>query len=254
MDRRTSSKTPVDIYLIGSGIRPELHISPESVQALRVAKSLYILHGDPSVVEWVRQFCKDTRDLSSLYRGETQRSTVYKSIASEVLRQALSDPPVALLVHGHPLFLVSAVEMIISAARRNGLITLTLPGISSLDTILCDLSLDLGYGVQLFDATSLIQNNWSINPQVPLLVFQLANVCCPKVQRTPPRPRSLLPLVRFLKQWYPPKHTCYVVYSGMTVIERSIVKQVILERLLTDENLYLNQRPTLYVPSIKSSH
>ena len=218
MSRTISSRPPVDIFLVGAGIRPQLHITPESVQALRAVRTLYVLHGDPAVVEWASQFCRDTRDLSSEYSGEIQRATVYQKIASVVLKRASSNPPVALLVHGHPLFLVSAVEMIISAARTRGLAALSLPGVSSFDTILCDLSIDLGYGVQLFDATSLIKNNWSVNPAVPLLIFQLANVCCPEVQRRPPKAGSVVPLVRFLREWYPLHHKCFIVHSGMTLL------------------------------------
>jgi uncharacterized protein YabN with tetrapyrrole methylase and pyrophosphatase domain len=238
-----------DIYLLGSGIRGSLHFTNETIQALRVCRSVHVLHPDGMILDYVRQHCDDVRDLASLYHGQDVRQDVYIGIADLLVEEAQSGGPVALLVHGHPLFLVSAAEYTLSLARRRGLVTTVLPAVSSLDTLLCDLGIDYGYGVQIFDSTTLLHNAWSPNPAVPLLVFQLATTCNPLVVSTAPTGVALKPLVEVLVPVYGADHPVKVVHSGAFLLEPTEVIDLPLAAL-TSDSIDLERRPTLYVPPI----
>ena len=95
-------------------------------------------------------------DCIKYYEASDSRPTVYDRISAEVLSSCSPYADTGLAVYGHPMFLVSAVEKTIAAARQAMIPTHIIPGISSFDTILCDLQIDLGYAVTLVDASLLL--------------------------------------------------------------------------------------------------
>src|SRR5471032_755910 len=132
-----------DLYVLGSGIHGTVQLSLETVQALKTCKRVYVLHDDTLVLEDIKQYCRETVDLFSMYKDETEkRREIYLAIAERIVND-LSDTggPMAFLVHGHPLFLVSASEYLIHLARSKGFSARAVPAVSSFDTLLCDLEI-----------------------------------------------------------------------------------------------------------------
>ena len=125
-----------------------------------------------------------------------------------------------------------------------------LPAVSSFDTLLCDLGIDYGYGIQVFDATSLLVNRWMPNPRVPLLLFQIATTLNDRVERGQPSARHLLPLIEYLQDLYPFDHECLLVHSSSFILETPKKRRVRLRLLAKSRGLELWQRPTLYIPAI----
>jgi uncharacterized protein YabN with tetrapyrrole methylase and pyrophosphatase domain len=239
-----------DIYLLGSGIRGSLHFTNETNQALQVCRTVLVLHPDAMVLDYARRFCAEVRDLSDLYQGEHVRKDVYHKISRLLVDEALAGGPVALLVHGHPLFLVSAAEYTLELAAENGLTTAIVPAVSSVDTLMCDLQIDYGYAVQLFDSTTLLDNEWTPNPQVPLLIFQLATACNPYVVNERPTGAVLKPLVDHLVPIYGASHMVKVVHSGAFLLEQTEITELPLSDV-ADDAIDLERRPTLYVPAVR---
>ncbi len=124
---------------------------------------------------------------------------------------------------------------------------------SSFDTILCDLGLDLAYGVQIFDVTTMVRQEWCPNPRIPALLFQLTTFMDDNVVRDTPTPERLTRLVDWLKPVYPATHRCLVVHSAAHLLERSTLTEIALADLCRMESadvLRLVDSPTLYVPAI----
>lgn len=236
------------IYLLGSGIKGALHLTVETAQALRVCRRVFVLHADDGVLDAVREHCPEVEDLAPLYDGQSVRDDVYRQISQRLVDAALEDAPVAFLVHGHPLFLVSATEYTLELAEQHGLRVSVLPAVSSFDTLLCDLQIDYGYGVQIFDTTTLLKAGWSPNPQVPLLLFQLASTLNRAVIDRDPDRQALRPLIDLLAPLYGADHRVQVVWSSAHVLEASSITEVALSELATAD-LELWRRPTLYVPA-----
>lgn len=240
-----------NLYVLGSGIYSGLHLSTETIQALRSCQTVFLLHDDHMVFDAVKEFCPDVRDLLDLYQDSSkERRQIYIEVADRVIAECEMGKTVALMVHGNPMFLVSACEYTIEFARKNGLTAKALPAISSFDTLLCDLEIDLGYGVQVFDPESMIANNWIPNPKVPLLLFQLAQFRNPFLIKGEPNSFGLTPLTEWLRQFYPADHLCILVHSGAHILEASAKLNVYLKDLCERTDLGLGNRPTLYVPSI----
>ena len=156
-----------DLYLLGCGIRGPLQLTTETIQALSICHTAFLLHDDLSVHQAIRKYCETVHDLAEAYDGIVLRKQVYQRISDTVVSAAAKKPGVAFASHGHPLFLVSASEYMLYSARERGLRVQVLPAVSCLDTILCDLGIDLCYGLQIFDATTLLEEQHSPNTRVP---------------------------------------------------------------------------------------
>ena len=242
-----------EIFLLGSGIRGTLQFSTETLQAIRACRKVFILHDDLKIHAFIRDLCPAVVDAGQFYTDDGPRRSVYEAISEALIEEALVDPPVGFLVHGHPLFLVSATELILEGAALRGLSTSVIPAISSFDTLLCDLSLDFGYALQIFDATTLIRESIELNPYVPTLIFQIATVLNDNVARGDISAQAVEPLTTYLLRFYPENHVCEVVYSGTDLIEAAVRTKAELGQITAFPNLSLWKRPTLFVPAVRRS-
>lgn len=239
-----------DIYLLGSGIRGSLNFTNETNQALQACHAVLVLHPDMMVLDYARRFCADVRDLSALYEGEEVRKDVYRKISELLVEEAENGGPVGLLVHGHPLFLVSATEYTLHLAKQKHLVTSVVAAVSSFDTLMCDLEIDYGYAVQLFDSTTMLDNGWLPNPEVPLLIFQLATTSNPLVVTARPNGEALKPLMDHLLPIYGGDHQVKVVHSGAFLLEQTEIIELPLAAI-ADDKIDLERRPTLHVPAVR---
>lgn len=209
----------VDIYVLGTGIFSTLHFTTETLQALRVCRHAFVLHDDLGVHARIAALGPRVHDMADRYDAGRIRRDIYVEIAAEVVAAASQcDEPVALVVHGHPLFLVSATEYLLELARGRQLTARVLPAVSSFDTLLADLEIDLGYGVQIFDATTLLEHAWMPNPEVPTLLFQLTTTLIGEVV-TETESLTIEPLVKHLLLAYPYDHSCLVLHSATHVLD-----------------------------------
>lgn len=240
----------VHLYLLGAGICGTLQLTRETEQALSSCSTIFVLHDDTDVLAHARRYCADVRDVAEFYSDGAVRADVYRRIADTVIDHAGLDRSVGLLLHGHPLFLVSAAEYALEQARRAGFRAKVLPAVSSFDTLLCDLEVDFGYGLQVFDASTFLLQEWRPNPRIPMLLFQLATVLEDRVVSAPPPPQTLAPLATRLRHSYPADHRCVMVRSAAHLLERPQRVTVRLDALDRAQGIPLWERPTLYVPAI----
>ncbi len=238
-----------ELYLMGAGIRGALHFTTETLQAIRHCHVVFTLLDDLAVLEYVRQLGPTVVDLASLYTDSTSRPVIYRRISEQLIAATAEHEVVGFLVHGHPLFLVSASEYTLDLARTAQVDVHILPGVSSFDTILCDLAVDHGYGMQLFEATTLVKNGWRPNPALPTLIFQLATLMTENVVRDVRGCESLRVLVDLLTPLYPAGHRCTVVHSAAQLLEPPTRVTIALAELCSNDEIELWTRPTLYVPA-----
>lgn len=239
-----------NIYLLGAGILGALHLTDETKQALSSSDEVYVLHPDTERIDFIATtYGCVVHDLAGLYGNHTIRRDVYKEISETLVRKAASGARVSFIVHGHPLFLVSASEYTLDLAASAGLNVKVLSAVSSFDTLMCDLRLDYGYALQMFDSTTLLKNNWVVNPEIPLLIFQLSTTNNEHIVFSNADATVLLPLVEQLSKYYPQEHVVHVVHSPTQILEVPEKLSMTL-RDLASNNISLDRRPTLYVPSL----
>lgn len=241
------------LYILGSGVLPELHFTVETIQVLKSCKAVFVIHNDARVVEKLRTFCPDIRTVFDLYEDSAvPRAEIYRKVAARVISQSRGLGRVALLVFGHPHFLVSACEYAAHLGLEAGFHVKIIPAISTFDTLLCDLGEDLGYGVQIYCAENLLVNNYRIDTRVPLVLFQLTQFMNPYLLNTPPSPEVFQPLVNHLQKFYPANHECKMVCSSTHVLEPAQVINLKLQELSTRPDLLMEWRPTLYIPVLQA--
>lgn len=239
------------LFILGTGVLSELHITNETAQALQSCDAAYVIHNDLALIERLRSYCKDVRTVFDLYEqpGLT-RSEIYRRVAARVVSEGEQLTRVALVVFGHPMFLVSACEYTAHLGKESGFRVRVLPAVSSFDTLLCDLEEDLGYGVQIYCAENLVDHQYRIDPRVPLVLFQLTQFKERKLIHSAPDPSIFGPLVDYLLGYYPGSHACTMVHSSTHLLEPAERFQLRLDELNRREDLLLEWRPTLYIPRI----
>lgn len=240
------------IYVIGIGLDINSHITSEAKRAIRTCSTLYALIPDAEAIKDLRKENPLAKivDCNSFYNLHERRPDVYDSIADALIKEATPYTDIGLVVYGHPMFLVSAVEKMLLRAHQKNLSTKIIPGISSFDAILADLKIDLGYGVIIADATLLIKRRLSIIPQLPLLIFQVANIGSDYVERTSISNERLHQLTSYLQLTYPSDHQCKLVVSQKSIFEQSYIITDSLSNLAVRPDVSLSDRPTLYVPAL----
>ncbi|WP_035833511.1 SAM-dependent methyltransferase [Jonesia quinghaiensis] len=239
------------LYLLGTGIRGLLQITQETQQALSISDKIYVLHSDLGVIRNLEEtFDAEVVDLEYIYRGVKTRNDAYKQIAQLIVGATSEATTVSFVVHGHPLFLVSASEYIYGLAERKSITVHALPSVTSLDTIMCDLQLDLGYALQIYDTTTLLRRNHQLDNRAEALFFQLTSTLNPNVIDQLGSDDTLAEFREYLLRFYPHDHPVKVVYSAATAFSGSIVQELELSKL-SAQSLNLVERPTLYVPAIE---
>lgn len=241
------------LYAIGLGLDARAHLTPEAMRAVRSCVEIFVLAPDASAVSLVRELNPSAHvvDCQKFYRNRRRRPAVYDSIAEAVLQACTKYTDTALVVYGHPMFLVSAVETLLEGAREIGVPTKVIPGVSSLDMVMADLQLDVGYGVTVADATLLLKSGLRLDTRLPLLVFQIANVGSDRVERGAiPRDR-LVEVLNHLQETYPDDHDCILVVSQKSLLDDGYMLRSTLEELKHDRTVRLEDRPTLFLPGLE---
>jgi uncharacterized protein YabN with tetrapyrrole methylase and pyrophosphatase domain len=220
----------------------------EACQILRACKHAYCLIDDLQTLDYLRTLCPNVVDLIYLYEPATSRPATYDKIAQVLVDAAMTDGPAALVTHGHPLFLVSASERILERAAHAGIDVQIIAGVSSFDTLISDLRIDLGYGFQAFDATTLILEDCPINTKLPCIIFQAANTMHLDPQFEAPTPAAVLaPLIEKLRKHYAGDHEISFVHSATRLLEQSEILSMKLSDDPSLETVELWKRPTIYI-------
>ncbi|MFB6252580.1 MAG: SAM-dependent methyltransferase [Halobellus sp.] len=167
-----------DVYRVGTGMVGTQQLTREAWTALEHSTAVYVQNPSDLVIEYFRdQLDGDVHSVETLYREGEARIEIYDRIADTVVEAAAgSDAPIALAVYGHPSVGSSAGSLLAQKAAEREMTIETIPGVSSLGTLLVDLGIDPLDGLQLHEATNLLIHEYEIDEHVPLLLYQVGVV------------------------------------------------------------------------------
>lgn len=215
MKHPNGARRPVDIYVVGLGIRNVQQITREAEQAVRLSKKVFTVDAGFGIDEFLRTLCPDVRSMLDQYEEGGDRLRTYRAMAAEVLDAALTDSPVCFAAYGHPKVYVYPTDLIEKAAPLFGLTVRVLPGISALDTIITDLGLDPGpHGLQMYEATDLLARERPLQPDVPCLLWQVSAVETAMYSTKRGNARRYRRLQDYLLRTYPADHPVTMVLSS----------------------------------------
>jgi precorrin-6B methylase 1 len=240
------------ITIVGAGISSPDQITREGDAALRSSELVFfLLDLHPDLRRYLKSLKTTIVDLDPLYREGRIDTDVYDDITRVVVFAAAARSRTALLVPGHPRIYVTVTERIEERAAAMGLETVVLPGISSLDTMILQLGLEIGErGVQIFEANRFIEQRIAPDPRVPLFLLQPGAVGSSLLtHRTRSRPSRFTALCRALLRHYPRRHVCTILASQSRRDRPGRKIEVTIPELARRSGL-LDHDTSLFIPPI----
>jgi hypothetical protein len=165
----------------------------------------------------------------------------------EFVRAGLS---VCVAYYGHPGVFVNPSHRAITAAREEGYRAKMLPGISSIDCLICDLGIDLALGCQIFEATDLMLRHRSVDSCGHVIILQVSALGDLSYSFSGYDYRNLPSLAEYLGKFYPSSHEIISYTATHYVVSESEVKPMTIGDLGTTETKGIS---TLYIPQLVSS-
>jgi hypothetical protein len=214
----------------------------------------YLLALNPKMRRYLSSLRRPLVNLEPIYRDGALDVGVYERIASVVTAAARKYSRVSFIVPGHPLIYVTPTAKIVEKAKRLRIRTVVLPGISSVDTMVLQLNLDIAdYGVQAFECNRFVYYGIRADPRVPLFLFQPGGFGTGILTREQAsRPRRFRELMEALLTMYPPTHQCCLVTSQFQFSRLGQVRWFQIQRLC-DMAPYIDYHATLFVPPSQQS-
>jgi precorrin-3B methylase len=247
----TERLLPFDVAIVGLGIVGVHQITREVEETIRRCRHTFVIDSGFGVVDYLQSICAEVTSLVPLYERGKSRLPTYRRMAAEVINAAITGPPVCFATYGHPLIYCYPAVLIQRAAKLLDLRVETFPGISSLDTLLVDLGIDIATdGAQMYEATDLILRRRPIQNDVSCILWQSSVVADPTYETDRRSAEHFLSLQNYLLEFYPPEHPITLVFSKTFPLLQSIVETYRVGTLAAD----LERGPqggNLYIPPLR---
>lgn len=211
------------------------------------ADKLLFLVADPATDYWIRKLNDSAESLESYYGERKDRLTTYTEMIERILTCVREGGRVCVAFYGHPGVFVYPAHESVKRAHREGLAAKMLPGVSAEDCLFADLGVDPGrLGCQSFEATDFLVHNRRFDPNVPLILWQIAVIGEMGYRTDRPYNRTGIEvLVSVLQVDYPPDHEVIVYEASQYPICDPVMKRLALAKL---PDAPVSGISTLYVP------
>jgi precorrin-3B methylase len=236
------------LTIVGLGIRPIDHLTPESKRAIAKAKNVLFVDTTPGTAAFLQTMCSRVTDLSVEYRSGEVRTGIYRRQAAIVLNAAIEQAPVVFAMHGHPTVFSYVTSLLTAACTVLDMDHKILPGVSSTATILASLGIDPGVqGLFTVEATDLLLRQRPLQPDVPTLIWQIGNVMSRIHHTRQNRPDRFIPFQRYLLRYYAADHPIDIAYSSPHPLVPDSAKRTTVAKL-AEHAEFLHPGATLYLP------
>ncbi|MEU3312974.1 SAM-dependent methyltransferase [Streptomyces sp. NPDC006662] len=166
------------VRLVGAGIFPQRDLSIGGREALmNASKVLYV--NFPGAREWLRELgLAHVEDIAGRYKDGAQDRANYTSMLDAVVSAAREFGDVTYLMQGHPNLGVTLTQEIFRLADdEDDLRVEVIPGISSLDTMMLDLRMDmLERGCTVVCANRLLLFRYHLDPRLGMFIYHGSSV------------------------------------------------------------------------------
>lgn len=162
------------LKVVGTGIRLG-QLTAEAQRAVSGADVVFGLVSNTPAFEMLRFFNQKIVNLQDCYAIGKERSLTYREMADLVVSPLRDGKNVCFAIYGHPSVFVSPGFLALETARQEGYKTELLPGISSEDSLFCDLEIDPAvHGCQIYCASAFVEQNRRPDPQSILTLWQVS--------------------------------------------------------------------------------
>ena len=235
------------LYIAGSGIKALSHLTLETKKILLDSDRVLYLLNNKYMKEWVERQCQHSESLDGIYFSSEKRIDSYKEISSYIINTYNKFKKTCVLMYGHPTVFASSALWAAEEIRNSGGNVVILPGISSLDCLFADLSIDPGdHGCFSVDATDFLIYNRVFDTRSHLVLWQAGSLGCFGQEKT----TKIDVLSDYLRKYYPDSHEV-IIYEASTYPSQAFKKE---KSKLVDLCVDLfSSISTLYIPPLSKS-
>jgi precorrin-2 methylase len=234
------------LLVVGTGIGVS-HLTAETRAYLASADKLLYCVADAATERLLLKINPAAESLFTMYGEDKPRRDTYDEMTARILACVRLGMDVCVAFYGHPGFFVNPSHRAIKAARDEGFEARMLPGISSLDCLICDLGIDLAIGCQIFEATDLMLRQRSIDPHGHVIILQVAALGDLRYSFKGYDHRYLGTLADYLAASYPVDHEIVAYTASHFNVVEPIVERMTIGNLTKNSNKRIS---TLYVPQL----
>jgi len=245
-----------DLFIIGLGVTIPGHITQQATRAMSQCSRLYTLIREASSI-WLppgKSKTIEVIDILKWYIEGSLRTHNYDHVARAIARTLHRGECAGYVTYGNPMSYDSVAENLIQLATDAGFSVQVIPGISSLESILCDLRKDMAPGIQIMDASWLVACQIRPRIDVPLLLMQIGAFGSLRTHYTRRQDGSSLnELVQYLGRIYPGSHPIQLIRSTGNDNQKSHIRKLPLADLgkATAEDI---SGASLYIQPAQEAH
>jgi len=243
-----------DLFIVGLGVMVPDHVTVQATRALSQCVRLYSIVQEPPRLWLPANILGRIEVVNALemYVEGSPRVQNYERAARTILHAIGNHRPLGYVTYGNPMSYDRVAQNLLLYAKESGHTLRVVPGISSLDTVLCDLMVDMAPAIQIFEASWLFACEMQPNITAPLLLMQVGFFGSLRTHYSVrPDGSSLAELIEYLCRFYPPYQPVFLVRSTGQESQPASVRQSGLKDLAkaTAEEL---GGASLYIPSVES--
>lgn len=246
------SFSPPKIVIVGLGLIIPDHVTPQAQKILSTCTKIYTIIQEPTIL-WLPSNPKANRtvvNLLHLYKEGIPRTENYDAAAKIILESCSPRDIVGYVTYGNPAAYDSVAQTLLRAAPQKKIAVELVPGISSLDTILCDLQIDMAPALQVYEASWMLVTKIEPRPGIQVILLQMGSFGSFRTHYSKRRDgSSLADLVSYLVKFYPPTHPVTLVRSTCNIAQPARTRILPLQHLeqATAEDL---SGASLWIPAI----
>ena len=249
------SESQPKLFLIGLGIVVPGHVTFQASHAMSQCAEIYSIVQEPAQL-WLPPgaFGKiKVVNVLEWYVENKIRTQNYENVARSILKAVVPNRNIGYVTYGNPMAYDRVAQNLVEYSREGKFTVQVIPGISSIDTVLCDLGFDIAPAIQVFEASWLVA--CKIHPRVdmPVLLMQVGAFGSLRTHYSKRHDgSSLTDLIKHLSPFYPSSHLTYLVRSTTREDQRAGVCEVTLSNLcrVTAEQL---SGASLYIPPVTNT-
>lgn len=167
------SQYPGELIIIGSGIQSLGFIRGEE-NLIKRADAVFYCVADPGTITWIKTLRPDAYDLYVLYGNHKVRYTTYMQMTEAILHYVRQGKKVVAVYYGHPGIFALSPHRALLLAKREGHKASMKPGVSALDCLCADLSIDPAHpGMQMHEATDMLIRRREPNTTLHVVLWQV---------------------------------------------------------------------------------
>lgn len=243
--------TKNSLTIIGSGIKFMSHMTVEAKACIEKASKLLYLVNEPAIQKWLHHCNAHAESLEAAYTKYSLRTDTYQAITQSILSALKNNQHVCIVLEGHPVVFAKPALDAALIAKRAGIETNILPGISAEDYLFAELMIDPGTcGCQSYDATDFLIYHRAFDGCSHLILWQIGVIGMLSNDQHYDYKKAIEILINYLAIHYFPDHEIILFEGSQYPHIPSNIKKILLKELI---NASISRITTLYIPPIQKS-